>query len=274
MKRIICILLAFIMLALSACTGGGSDTEATTGEAPSQTTTEDSRTVRLTFPEGMTLSEIALKLEENGVCSASEFMAAADDATFAADYSFASGLTKENRAFLLEGYIFPDTYDFFRGESARKALSRFLINAETKFDGLEEKAAALGYTLDEIITIASIVQEEATSPEMARVSSVLHNRLDDGMQLQCDVTIAYLKNSVMPYLDGDVERYNAYYNTYKCPALPTGPICSPGMDAVIAALNPAYTDYLFFVTDKADPTVFYYSGDYDEHLKNCETAGW
>ena len=128
--------------------------------------------------------------------------------------------------------------------------------------------------VDEIITIASIVQEEATSPEMARVSSVLHNRLDDGMQLQCDVTIAYLKNSVMPYLDGDVERYNAYYNTYKCPALPTGPICSPGMDAVIAALNPAYTDYLFFVTDKADPTVFYYSGDYDEHLKNCETAGW
>lgn len=91
------------------------------------------------------------------------------------------------------------------------------------------------------------------------------------MKLQCDVTINYVEGAIKPFIDGDKDRFNSLYNTYKCPALPAGPICNPGLDAIKAAISPADTDYLFFLTDKNKN--FLYAATYEVHLENIKTAG-
>lgn len=240
-----------------------------------QTTTTNPNIVRVTFPEGFSLVQIAEKLEENGVCSSKEFIAAANNPELYKTYSLLLDVTDtEHRAFVAEGYIFPSTLDFYKNESPEKALNRFLRVTEKYItDEMKERAQELGYTIDEILTIASIIQKEAgIKAEMGKVSSVIYNRLNDSYnRLGCDVTIHYLNKYVIPYIDGDAERYNEYYNTYKCYGLPKGPICNPGLDAINAALYPEDTPYFFFVTDKDNN--FYYSKTYEEHLENCTKAG-
>lgn len=239
------------------------------------TTTTQSRTVRVTFPEGYSLVQIAERLEENGVCDAKAFIEAANDPGLYETYSFLMDVEDtEHRAFVAEGYIFPNTYDFYRNEAPKKALNRFLKNTEKQItDDMKKRAGELGYTVDEILTIASIIQKEAgILSEMGKVSSVIYNRLGDSYnRLGCDATIHYLNKYVIPYIDGDTDRYNEYYNTYKCYGLPKGPICNPGLDAINAALYPEDTPYKFFVTDKE--LNFYYAETYEEHLDNCKKAG-
>ena len=120
-----------------------------------------------------------------------------------------------------------------------------------------------------MLTLASIIQAEAGDPaQMKAVSSVLHNRLNSKShpKLECDVTIFYLEQEVQPYLTEDKDRFNSFYNTYKCTGLPEGPICNPGMDAINAALNPEQADYFYFATDKAGK--YYYAKTLAEHEKN------
>lgn len=279
MKRaaVLCSLLLCLLI-LCSC-GGNINSEEETTTTTEITTTEDP-TVRVTFPEGFTATQIAEKLQENGVCSAKEFMAlvADDEYLSTLSYRFISGIKNpENRPFNLEGYIFPDTYDFYKGESAEKALSRFLGNTEKKLtDEYYLRAEELGYTMDEIISLAAIVQEEATTAdEMGKVSSVVHNRIvSPGYgKIQCDVTIHYINDYVTdsPYLEGDTEKYKELYNTYKCVGLPEGAITNPGLDAIKAALYPEDTNYFFFVTDK--DWNYYYAETYAEHKKNCAAVG-
>lgn len=271
---VICLLLCLTILC--ACGGNINPTEETTTEI---TTTEDP-TVRVTFPEGFTAVQIAERLEENGVCSSKSFLALVTDDEYLCTlpYSFISGIENpENRPFNLEGYIFPDTYDFYKGESAEKALSRFLKNTEAKLtDEYYQRAEELGYTMDEIIALAAIVQEEATTAvEMGKVSSVVHNRIvSPGYgKIQCDVTIHYINYYVTdsPYISGDTEKYKELYNTYKCVGLPEGAITNPGLDAIEAALYPEDTNYFFFVTD--EDWNYYYAETYAEHKKNCAAVG-
>ncbi len=257
-----------MLFALTACTTEKAENE----EIPESTL---SSTVRVTFPEGSTVSQIALLLEQNGVCSASEFMSCANDITNIEGYGFEIH-NPEERAFVLEGYIFPDTYDFYRNESPQSALKRFLKNTQTKLDeDVYKRCEELGYTVDEILTLASIVQEEAGDPsEMGKVSSVIHNRLNSKKfsRLQCDVATFYLRDYVKPYVE--LERYNALidlYNTYNCKGLPAGPITNVGMDAINAALYPEDTDYYYFVTDKEGD--YLYAETWNEHLDNCDKAG-
>lgn len=277
---IICVAVCAVMAAavLAAVkTGGFQSLRAVpTDENGEQiTTTTLSRTVRVTFPEGFSLVQIAERLEENGVCDAKAFIEAASDPSLYETYSFLTEVEDtEHRAFAAEGYIFPNTYDFYRNEDPEKALSRFLKNTEKQItDDMKERAKELGYTVDEILTVASIIQKEAgIVSEMGKVSSVIYNRLGDSYnRLGCDATIHYLNKYVIPYIDGDTDRYNEYYNTYKCYGLPAGPICNPGLDAINAALYPEDTPYKFFVTDK--DLNFYYAETYEEHLDNCKKAG-
>ena len=269
------IVLGVILFTLLACSSPEKEPESTEDDI----TTTVSNTVRVTFPEGYTAKQIAEKLEENGVCSAADFMSEIrSDTVFDLTYSFISGIDNpEERAYTLEGYIFPDTYDFYKGESASSVLSRFLKNAENKLtEEYSLRAEELGFTLDEIIALASIIQEEAGDPkEMPKVSSVLHNRISSPYygKLQCDVTINYVTECITdsPYIDGDTEKFKELYNTYKCDGLPAGPICNPGIDAIKAALYPADTDYFFFVTDKE--WNYYYSETYAEHQKKCREIG-
>lgn len=268
LKRTAAILLCLLSVsAFSACSSGGRGRE-----NPVQTT---SNVVRVTFPEGSTVSQIAALLEENGVCSASDFIAEADNPLNLEGFAFSIPNPQE-RAFLLEGYLFPDTYEFYRNESASSAIMRFLKNTQSKLtDEVARRCEELGYTVDEILTLASIVQEEAGDPaEMGKVSSVIHNRLSSKSypKLQCDVATFYLRDYVKPHkTEQEYEALTELYNTYNCKGLPAGPITNSGMDAVNAALYPDDTDYYFFVTDSGG--AYYYAETWAEHLENCDTAG-
>lgn len=242
---------------------------------PEPTASTTSHVVSITFPEGSPVVLMATLLEENGVCSAADFLAEANNPLNLEEFSFEIP-DAENRAFLLEGYLFPDTYEFYRNESASSAIKRFLKNTEKKLDeSIRLRCAELGFTLDEVLTLASIIQEEAGVPaEMVKVSSVLHNRLNSRSypRLQCDVSVFYLKEYVKPHVDE--VRYgelSELYNTYNCDGLPEGPITNSGIDAVKAALYPENTDYYFFITD--NDGVYHYAETWAEHVDNCNAAG-
>ena len=278
-KKIIYIIVLLLSLAiLSSCIGKVDIPFLTT--KPAETAPTEPPTVTVTFPEGLTVVQIAERLEENKVCSASEFIALTNNYEYiqTLGYSFTDLITEpENRAFYLEGYIFPDTYEFYKGESSEKALRRFLDNTQRKLTAVyNQRAEELGYTLDEIITLASIVQEESfTHDSMKNVASVLHNRLRSASfsRLQCDVTIHYINDYVTnsKYLSGDTDVYASAYNTYKCSGLPAGPITNPGLAAIEAALYPADTDYYYFVTDSQ--WNYYYSSTYAQHKAKCRELG-
>lgn len=231
-------------------------------------------TVRVTVPEGYTVYQIAKLLEENEVCPSKDFIAAVNAPP--AGNSFAAAIKNgKERPFLLEGYVFPDTYDFYVGEAAESALGRFLNNTKSKLtDADYARAKELGYTMDEILTIASVIQEESGFPEQdAKVSSVLHNRLKNSSfsHLQFNVTFEYLDNSVAPVIANGRAKYNELYNTYVRKGLPAGPISNPGSSAIKAALYPDETDYYYFVTDK--DWNYYYAETYAQHIANCKKAG-
>lgn len=233
--------------------------------------------VKITFPEGYTALQIANLLEENNVCSASEFLELAK--ILPPEYSLTAGIKNaDSRIFALEGYLFPDTYDFYIGEGAQNALWRFLKNSKNKITQEHlDRAKELGFTIDEVITLASIIQSEAGNPaEMKKVSSVFHNRLNSQYnKLESDVTILYIKDKLSSIITQEEERQKHYklYNTYSISGLPVGAVCNPGIKAINAALYPDDTDYYFFVTDK-NTNEYYYAKSFSEHKQNCKTAGW
>lgn len=273
MKKIFCVLTFCTLILLCACSQQRyTQTKQTEQE---QTTVS---TVKVTFQEGLTACEIAQKLEENEVCKAADFINEVQQVEkIKEQYRFLENFDLTNKAFALEGYIYPDTYEFYKGESAASVLSRFLKNFDNKFtDEMYEGAKELGYTVDEIITVASVVQSESGFVnENAKVASVLYNRINskDYGKLQCDVTINYLNDFVLTseYLSGDTQRFKELYNTYKCTGLPAGAICNPGIEAIKAALYPEKTNYFFFVTDEEKN--YYYAETYKEHLENCKLCG-
>lgn len=235
--------------------------------------TQDPNTVTVTFPEGYTVTQIAQRLEESGVCSAEDFLNEVNNPS--AEILSTLGIENpDERIFTLEGYVFPDTYEFYKQENAESVIGRFTDNYISKITEADKtRANELGYTMDEILTIASIIQKEAgIDSQNDKVSSVLHNRLKTSTPIQCDVTVVYLNDYCLPYLENGLsEEEKSNYNTYKCPALPKGPICNPGYDAIQSALYPEQTDYFYFVTDSN--MNYYYASTWSEHIANCKKAG-
>ncbi len=237
------------------------------------TTQATRQTVKVTINEGDSLTQIFKKLDENGVADFDALMETAQ--TY--DYSYYPLVAKipssANRCFKLEGYLFPDTYEFYTNQKPQDAIGKFLRNGKAKItDSMMSQASALGYSMDEVLTVASIIEKEgANSKEVAKIAAVIYNRLEAGMKLQMDSTIYYIERNVKPYLTGDINRYNSYYNTYKCSALPAGPISNPGMTTIKAALNPADSDYLYFCHD--GNANYYYAETYEEHQENLKLAG-
>lgn len=225
--------------------------------------------VKVTFPEGTTLPKMFMILDEKGI--------AKQDALFAEvakfntnSYGVTSTITSSSqRCFKLEGYLFPDTYNFFVGEKPTSIINKMVTNSQNRLALLKSEANKTGYTFDQVMILASIIQKETGSTsEQKKVSSVLYNRLKIKMKLQCDPTITYVEGAIKPFITGNINRFNSFYNTYKCAGLPAGPICNPGITAINAALNPAKTDYLYFAMDKNKN--HYYAKTLDEHNKNCE----
>jgi len=230
--------------------------------------------VTITFYEGMTLSDIADLLEEKEVCDADEFIAQTQNGEFS--YEFIDMLPENEYRFRkLEGYIFPDTYNFYVGENVDSVLRKFLKTFQSRVMPIYDEIIDAGMTLDEAITLASVIQKEAgNEEEMARVSSVFHNRMENpsaGLpMLQSDVTIFYVENDIKPYQQRSVQEMYDAYNTYVCHGLPVGPICNPGLDAIEAAIDPEDTNYYFFVTDVNG--VYYYGKTLDQHYSNVRKA--
>ncbi len=229
-------------------------------------------TVRVTITEGMTLTQIFKKLEANGVCSFDDLMKTAESYDYSY-YPLIAARPSNTRAFKLEGYLFPNTYDFYKNEKPQDAIGRFLRVGEKYITSQDRaKARAMGYSMDQILTVASIIEKEGANPnEVRKIAAVIYNRLEAGMQLQMDSGIYYIERSVKPYISGDVNRYNSLYNMYKCKGLPAGPICNPGARTINAALDPADVNYLYFCHDSS--AKYYYADTYEEHLENLKKAG-
>jgi len=158
-----------------------------------------------------------------------------------------------NRRYALEGYLFPDTYEFHVGEKPYNIFAKILSKTNAV---LSSHQPYPGMTMDQVVTLASLIEEEAfTGETRGNVASVLHNRLNIGQRLELDKTIHYVEWYIKPLIQStntaEINAYNSYYNTYKCPALPAGPIANPGLLAIEAAINPAQTNYYYFVTDAA-----------------------
>ncbi len=230
--------------------------------------------VRVTFIEGWTLYEIAQKLEENKVCKADEFLEYMNKGDI--EYEFMNQVPIDALRFRrLEGYAFPDTYDFYVGMDVAVVADKFLSNLNNRItDDMKAKMRERNLSLDETLILASIIQKEAGNQlEMRMVSSVFQNRLaakETYPQLQSDVTIHYVDNFIKPFLDHtDQPLYDAY-NTYKCNGLPVGAVCNPGLDAINAVLDPEVSGYYFFVTD--DAGTYYYAKTLQQHDINCAKA--
>ncbi|MBC7235435.1 MAG: endolytic transglycosylase MltG [Chloroflexi bacterium] len=234
-------------------------------------------TVTVTIPEGKRMEEVAELLEQAGVTSAEEFLRVANqprtDMPFLTDRPAGSPLH-------LEGFLFPDTYEMPKDAPAERVIEIMLQNWDRRVSPeLRAKAVETGKTLYEIITLASIVEREAVLPEeRALIAGVFWNRLNRGMYLQADPTVSYVKG----YDEGqqrwwpgmlleEASTINSPYNTYLNPGLPPGPICSPGLAAIQATIEPAKTDYLFFRTRGDGSHVF--AVTYEEHLRNQELYG-
>ncbi len=231
--------------------------------------------VTITFYEGWTLREIAAALEAKGVCSAKDFIAYTQTGELA--YEFIDMMPESDLRFRrLEGYLFPDTYDFYVNENIPSVARKFLRNFQNRvMADVYAEIQDAGMTLDAALTLASIIQKEAGDPaEMRRVSAVFHNRMQDAAaglpMLQSDVTIFYVEKDIKPYQSRSIQEMYDAYNTYVCKGLPVGPICSPGLDAIRAAINPEESPYYFFVTDVNGK--YYYGKTLSEHYANVRKA--
>lgn len=269
-----------------------------------QSVSEDNRTVTIRISEGMTAEDIGKLLEENKVCYASDFEKYYK--TIQNNYDFERRLsTKSSKFNQLEGYLFPDTYEFYavldaekityeskeeqdKAEAAQreKEIENAEDAAKKMYKNFNDKITKVMYkqmgemnmTLDEVITLASMVQKEAASvDDMYYVASVFLNRIRNSEEfpyLQSDVTTLYVENNIKPFVTdaARLRRYSDAYNTYICKGIPAGPICSPGLDAIDAVLNSADTNYYYFCANEETGEVFY-ATTHDEHEANLILAG-
>lgn len=232
--------------------------------------------VTITFQEGMTVEEVAKKLEQNGVASYDDIIEACKSQDYN-NYDMIGRIENDDdRYYILEGYLFPDTYDFYINEDVKSVVGKLLNNFQVRITSdIYEKIENSSYTLEEIITLASIIQAEAANKaDMYIISAILHNRLESGSSvniytLGCDSTMYYPYESREDAPAG----YTSDYNTYEIEGLPAGPICSPGIDAIKAAVSPSDEGANYYYFCHSSDGTPYYAATADEHQANLVAAG-
>lgn len=253
-------------------------------------------TITLQITEGTNILDLSQQLYEAGITyEVDKFLELCNSDEFDDEYDFIAAIEPDSdRVYKLEGYMFPDTYEFYADEAPDITIRRFLSNFKTKvyeseyeIEGYNEPVTLIeviedsGYTLDEIVTISSLVQgEAANSEDMYNVSSVIQNRLDFGAQhdiysLGLDCTAFY------PYRDADSvpedmrDTFDSAYETYDSEGLPPGAICSGGAESLIAAVAPNDTNYLYFChgINEDGTSTAYYAATFSEHQSNLRKAG-
>ena len=238
------------------------------------------RMTRLVVIEGRTIEDIARSIDENDAITTdpNAFLALCRDASAFSKYPFIAEITDAGaRRYALEGYLFPDTYEIYADSSPEEILDKMLTHYYDVYTGeWVTRAEDLGMTRDEIMTLASIIEREASTEEdMYRVSAVFHNRLKEGMKLESCATLNYITGQDRYVFTRDEMAIDSPYNTYRYAGLPIGPISNPGAAAIRAALYPDETfleeGYLYFCNANPKETrALVFSKTYEEHQENVE----
>lgn len=232
-------------------------------------------TRNITIIPGWTIRDIADYLKAQGVIDNTEdFLAPCRTGQDYAAYYYIADVLKTNdvgsRLYALEGYLAPDTYEIYTNATVADIIKKLLSQTEAVFKSeYHDRAAELGMTMDEVITLASMIEKEAKTADFARVSAVFHNRLKSNMTLGSDVTIKYISGVKRMSLTNEDLQINSPYNSYQYKGLPPGPICSPSAGAIHAALYPDeqfITDqYLYFCSKDPDTGELHFSRTLEEH---------
>ncbi len=238
---------------------------------------EKMETVTITFTEGMNLLDVANLLEKNKVCKADDFLFEFNkDQGF--DFEKDLGVSKD-AFYKMEGYFFPETYNFYVNDTAYNVTKLVRTQFQSTMNAdLMRQVKESKFSLNQIITLASIVQMEAGSEaEMPKVASVFVNRMNDQTtypNLQSDTTTKYIDNVIKKKAidQSSVDFYTSVYDTYTCRGLPASPICNPGLAAIKAVLNPAKTDYYYFCNNLTTGETFF-ARTLEEHNANLKKAG-
>ena len=226
--------------------------------------------VKITIPEGFSVEEIGEKLEENGFCTKEEFVDAVNN------YQLPDFIEEKDKTrYNLEGFLYPDTYLIKKGTSAEDIITIMLERFKTVMNEVKED---VNLTLDDsemydVITIASMIEKEARVDEdRPLIASVIYNRLNEDMKLQLDATVLYsLGYHVETVLNRHLE-VDSPYNTYKYKGLPEGPICNPGIESIKAALQPAESDYIYYILQ--NDGAHYFTDNYDDFLNKKKELGY
>ena len=252
--------------------------------------------VEVVIPEGYNCAQIFSLLENENVCTAADLEAYAADGELD-DYWFLDGVTRGGK-YCLEGFLFPDTYQFYTDDEPRRVLEKFLDNFEYRFSDemiasidelnarLSQMMADNGYDEEyirnnqmdifDVVTVASLIEEEtANTLESYTISSVIYNRLTNQAEypyLNIDATILYALGTHKEALTLDDLKIDSPYNTYTNPGLTPGPISNPGLYSLNAALDPDDTDYYFYAMDPATGT-HHFSSSSDEHEAFLDSLG-
>lgn len=232
-------------------------------------------TAKITIIPGWTIEDIAAYLVEMKIFrSPDTFLELCKTGEAYSGYDFIDEILGEadaqQRLYALEGYLSPNTYEIYTNSSEDSVIRRLLSQTEAAYSlSYDERADEIGMSMDEVFTLASMIEKEAKTADFAKVSAVFHNRLKQGMTLGSDVTIKYVSRSEKMVLGSEDLAVDSPYNSYQHQGLPPGPICNPSMDAVIAALYPdeqyVAQKYLYFCSTDPDSGTLHFSRTLEEH---------
>ncbi|WP_223829828.1 endolytic transglycosylase MltG [Paenibacillus arenilitoris] len=235
-------------------------------------------TIRFTIPEGFTVLQIADKLAGEKLVDKNKFLELAATHTAWADAEAVRTIPQDDKLHQrLEGYLFPETYEMKKGSTEEDIMNRMVSELDRKLaelpEGWMDELETKDMTLHELLTIASLVEREVVvDEERALVAGVIYNRIKDGMMLQIDATVQYSLDKPKERLYEKDLQIDSPYNTYKVEGLPPGPIASPSLASIKAALYPEPSDFFFYVTKKDGSQTHLFAKTYQEHLKNIEKS--
>ena len=232
-----------------------------TQEVLDRLTSGETLTLKFTIPEGFTVKDIAKRLDKMEIVHEDEFLKAAKDF---APYNYIE--KKPDVIFRAEGFLFPDTYEVESTASVEKILDMMAVDFDSRLTKeIRKKAKDQNLSIYDLITLASLVEKEARFDEdRPIIAQVFFERLKIGMPLQTDASLQYLLDAPKEDVAISDTEIESPYNTYLHGGLPPGPIANPGIESILAVLNPSDTDYLYFVADRDGHN--HYSHTYEEHL--------
>lgn len=230
--------------------------------------TNNANAITLTIPEGFNVEDIATRVAEKDICTKDEFLTAVKN------YPLPS-YVKDNpdKRYNLEGFLFPDTYNFKIGVEPEYIIETMIKRFEGVWSKITEGLDIKEDDIEKIINVASIIEKEARVDEdRPLIASVIYNRLEQDMPLQIDATVIYAHGYYIENVRNRHLAIESKYNTYLHKGLPVGPICNPGASSIEAALKPANTNYLFYLL--ASEHEHYFTDNYDDFLKKKKELGY